>query len=67
MATSHNLTPCDFFLWGYHIAKVFWSPPQGIDALRHKIIDKFTALRQRPELITNAMRHMHRRTKLCVA
>ena len=46
--------------------KVFTNAPQTIEALR-QIIDEFTALRQRPEIITDAMRDMHRQTILCVA
>ena len=64
---SPDLTPCDFFMWGYLKNKVFSTPPQNIDELRQKIIDEFTALRQQPDFIRNAVRGMHRRTTLCVA
>ena len=54
-------------MWGYLKNKVFSTPPQNIDELRQKIIDEFTALRQQPDFIRNAVRGMHRRTTLCVA
>ena len=31
-----------------------------------RIIDEFNALRQQPEMIRNAVRHMYKRTILCV-
>ena len=43
---SPDLTPCDFFLWGYLKAKVFSTPPQNIQVLRQKIVDEFNDLRQ---------------------
>ena len=65
---SPDLTPCDFFLWGYLKDKVSMYPPQNIDALRQTIIlSEFTALRMQPGFIRNAVRDMHRRTTLCVA
>ena len=63
---SPDLTPCDFFMWGYLKDKVFSTPPEKIQQLRQKIIDEFNTLRQRPEMIQRALRDMHRRTLLCV-
>ena len=61
---SPDLTPCDFFLWGYLKNKVFTTPPENIDVQR--IIEEFNALRQQPEVIRHVMRGMHRRTIRCV-
>ena len=70
MATSlAGLNPLRFFDVGYLKDKVFATPPQNIDMLRQRIIDEFNALRQQPEIpemIRNAVRHMHKRTILCV-
>ena len=63
---SPDLTPCDFFLWGYIKNKVFTTPPENIDVLRQRIIEEFNDLRQQPEMIRNVMRGMQRRTILCV-
>ena len=38
---SPDLTPCDFFLWGYLKDKVFSTPPQNINELRQKIVREF--------------------------
>ena len=63
---SLDLTPCDFFLWGYLKDKVFSTSPQNIDVLRQQIVDTFNALRQQPDFIRRVVRDMHRRAILCV-
>ena len=64
---SLDLTPCDFFLWGYIKDKVFSTPPRDIHELRQKLIREFNALREQPAFIRRPVRDMHRRTMLCVA
>ena len=64
---SPDITPCDFFLWGYIKDKVFSTPPRDIDDLRQKIIREFNALRDQPAFVSRAVRDMHRQTMLCVA
>ena len=34
---SPDLTPCDFFLWGYLKSKVYRTPPNDLDDLRARI------------------------------
>ena len=64
---SPDLTPCDFFLWGYIKSKVFvYNPPQTIHDLRQKIINEFNALQQQQDMIRNAVRGMQKRALLCV-
>ena len=63
---SSDLTPCDFFLWGYIKSKVFVNPPQTIHDLRQKIINEFNALQQQQYMIRNAVRGMQKRALLCV-
>ena len=64
---SPDLTPCDFFLWGYLKDKVFSTgPPQNIGVLRQRISDEFDALRRQPDFIRRAVRDMHKRAVLCV-
>jgi hypothetical protein len=63
---SPDLTPCDFFLWGYLKDKVFSTPLQNINELRQKIVREFDALREQPAIIRRAVSDMHRRTMLCV-
>ena len=38
---SPDLTPCNFFLWGYLKSKVFVSPPDSLDDLRQRICTSF--------------------------
>ena len=42
---SPNLTPSDFFLWGYLKNKVFTTLPENINVLRQRIIEEFNVLR----------------------
>jgi hypothetical protein len=44
----------------------FSSPPRDVNILRQRIIAEFNALRNNPNFITNAVRHMQKRTTLCV-
>jgi hypothetical protein len=48
-AHSPDLSPCDFFLWGYLKAEVFKCKAQSIDELKDAIRDKITAI---PEVMT---------------
>ena len=61
-----DLTPCDFFLWGYLKNRVFANPPRTIDDLRQKIINEFNALQQQQDMIRNAVRGMQQRALLCI-
>ena len=63
---SPDLTPCDYFLWGYLKDKVYRTPPQDINDLRRKIQLEADALRGNPELIRRVAREMRRRSDLCV-
>ena len=42
---SPDLTPCDYFLWGYMKSKVFCSPPVSINDLRNRITHAFDNLK----------------------
>jgi len=63
---SPDLTPCDFFLWGYVKSRVFSSPCPNIMALRQKILDEFILLQNNRDLITRAVRAMGSRAQLCI-
>ncbi len=62
---SPDLTPCDFFLWGYLKGKVFFRPPNNIAMLRQRIIEELNALHHNADFITRAVHHMRIRTTLC--
>jgi hypothetical protein len=43
-ARSHDLTPCDFFLWGYLKAKVYARRPGTIEQLKEAIRQEIAAI-----------------------
>ena len=63
---SPDLTPCDYFLWGYVKSKVFISPPSNLNDLRNKIIAVFAQLKQNQQFIINAVLAMKKRARVCV-
>lgn len=63
---SPDLTPCDFFLWGYLKDRVFTSPPQSLQDLRNRIEQEFGDLRNKPNFVRAAVREMRRRAADCV-
>lgn len=46
-ARSPDLTPLDFFLWGYVKDRVYDRPTTNADIMRQKIVDVFDELKQR--------------------
>jgi len=50
---SPDLTPCDFFVWGYLKAKVYEQRPVPFEALREAIRQEVTTIT--PEMILKAM------------
>ena len=63
---SPDLTPCDFFLWGYLKDKVYTTLPQNIQELRNCIQHEVEILRQNTGMVRRAVADMRRRCKLCV-
>ena len=62
---SPDLTPCDFFLWGYVKTHVFMPPiPRKLQQLRNKVIQVCNQIT--PQMITNAMNDMTDRAQQCV-
>ena len=64
---SPDLTPCDFFLWGYLKNKVYNSPPLNLQELRARIQHEVDILRRDPAMVRRAVAEMHRRCRLCIA
>lgn len=65
-ARSPDLTPLDFFLWGYLKSKVYTTPPVNLQDLRARIIRECNILRGN-QFIRNSMRAMLRKANLCIA
>ena len=51
---SPDLTPCDFFLWGYLKSKVYTSPPATISDLIERIEREVEALKWNHRLVQRA-------------
>ena len=63
---SPDLTPCDYFLWGYLKNKVFETPPRNIQDLRERIQREVAILQQNPDVVRRAVDDMRRRCSVCV-
>ena len=63
---SPDLTPCDFFLWGYLKQRVYATPPPDIETLRRRIIDECNILRNEPQKILRSIDAMRRRAQRCI-
>ena len=61
---SPDLTPCDFFLWGYVKSKVYTSPPGTLDELRNRITAAFQEVPR--DMVARAVGSMRRRAAICV-
>ena len=63
---SPDLTPCDFFLWGYMKSKVYATPPLDIVDLVQGMNNVAYDIRQDPELEKRAVKDMVRGARVCV-
>ena len=61
---SPDLTPCDFFLWGYLKAKVYEQRPQTLKALKEAIQREVAAIT--PEMILKVMDNYRERLHQCI-
>jgi len=61
---SPDLTPCDFFLWGYLKAKVYEQRPQSLRALKEAITQEVEAIP--PEMTQRVMNNFRERLQQCV-
>ena len=61
---SPDLTPCDFFLWGYLKAKVYEQRPQTLEALKEAIRQEVAAIT--PEMILKVMDNYRERLHQCI-
>ena len=63
---SHDITPCDYFLWGYLKNNVYVSAPTNMEDLMQRIRRETDALKRDPQLVRAAVRGMVRRMELCI-
>lgn len=62
---SPDLTPLDFFLWGYLKSKVYQTVPRNLNDLRQRITREVTALR-RLHFVRRAFNDMRARAQRCL-
>lgn len=63
---SPDLTPLDFFLWGYLKNKVYKNRVQDINELMERIIAEITQLNDNPDILQNVLRNISRRYQICI-
>ena len=63
---SPDLTPLDFFLWGYLKSKVYLTPPANLDDLEMRIRREMDALKRNRGMVRRAVNAMLTRPELCV-
>jgi len=64
-ARSPDLTPCDFFLWGYLKAEVYKQRPQTLKALKEAIREEGAAIP--PEMTNIVVENFRKRLRQCIA
>jgi len=64
-ARSPDLSPCDFFLWGYLKEKVFKHRPRSLEDLKERIQQEIDSIA--PELTQRVMKNFQERLHQCVA
>ena len=64
-ARSPDLSPCDFFLWGYLKEKVFKHRPRSLEDLKERIQQEIDSIP--PELTRRVMKNFRERLQQCVA
>ena len=64
---SPDLTPLDFFLWGYLKNKVYQTPPPDLATVRRRIVDEVNLLRRKEPTIRSCFAEMTRRVNVCIA
>jgi hypothetical protein len=65
LAQSPDLSPCEFFLWGYLKEKVFKHRPRSLEDLKERIQQEIDSIL--PELTRRVMKNFWERLQQCVA
>ena len=62
---SPDLTPLDFFFWGYVKSQVYQTPPTTLQYLRNRITNAVQGIR-RTRMTRRAVLHMQERARRCI-
>ena len=65
-ASSLDLSPLDFFLWGHLKTLVYATPVDHVDDLPPRIVDGCNTIRTTPGLLARVRQSMLRRCQLCL-
>ena len=60
---SPDLSPCDYFLWGFLKSRVYHNNPRTIDTLKNNIRQEISNIPQR--VLRNVFNNMLKRAELC--
>lgn len=63
---SPDMTPLDFFLWGWLKAKVYTTPPDTLDDIKERITHEIDVLRQDRATVRRAVLDMLKRARSCI-
>jgi hypothetical protein len=63
-ASSPDLTPLDFFLWGHMQNYIYFEPIATLEELNGKIVEAIATIT--PEMLQNTKRSLIRRANLCI-
>lgn len=61
---SPDLTPMDFFLWGYVKSVVYKNQPTTVDNMKQKIRDAFQTIT--PNMLSNVRKSFEKRVTFCI-
>jgi len=64
MAMAKDLTPCDFFLWGYLKSRVYRTQPADLNELRTRIEHEFAVMPQ--DMVQRSIDSYQRRLQKCI-
>ena len=65
-ANSPDLTPMDFFVWGFVKNNVYKTPPADMNDLRRRITAEFATLTRGQRMIRRSFDDMTRRANVCI-
>ncbi len=63
---SPDLSPLDFFLWGYVKDRVYGRTSRNLEELKQKIEDVFLDLESNPTMLKNVIRSIPDRLQTCI-
>lgn len=63
-ARSPDLTPLDFFLWGYLKTKIYKTEPASLEELRRRIVHECSLIT--PQMLQNVRRNFEQRLYNCM-